>query len=205
MPKRVVIFVPGILEWPYLSKDWDTRAITWCNIFDDVFDFTDAANYFCTPIGRAFHQSRRVQRVMNCAEQYYSRGIEVSFAAHSNGVDLVLKALANMNWPTTEVLHLVSGAGLADFDQNGLNDALENKQIGRVYVYVAGKDRALRLASTLMGRWLGYGTLGLKGPMNVSAGALPLVTVETEAEFGHSTWFEPAQFQRTMRRFQRGV
>jgi hypothetical protein len=215
--RTVQIFVPGIMQFPNDSHNWDGRAQTWVNLNGEAMahhhesvTVADRADYFCGPIGRAFFQQRRVDRVIHVLKPYVDKGFSISVSAHSNGTDLILKALGLMDWPRVDALHLISGACKASFDKNGLNKAIKAQRVGRVFVYVAGKDMALRLAKGWLGKLLGYGTLGLHGPKHVlpellmsRRGLFPRaearVVVRKETEFGHSTWFGEGEFDRTMR------
>lgn len=192
----ILILVPGILTFPYSSRNWDSRAATWSNKHGILNDRTD---YYCGPISRAWHQQRRVDHVKETLQQYPEFLYERTAVVHSNGNDLIIKALADLNWPRMESLHIISGAGQADFEKNGLNYALSKGRIGKVTVYVGEKDMALRFAHSV-GWMVGFGTLGLHGPKRVRQNLLDtgrVVTVK-EKEYGHSTWFEPANFDGTM-------
>lgn len=192
--RRIFILVNGILCWPN-SHLWNFHGTTWINTHTDH----SAQNlmYFCTAVGRRFHQQARIARLVALLEAY--RGWEIYGIGHSNGCDIWVKALAQSDYPRIEALHLVSGACVADFNKNGLNGALLDGTIGRVAVYCGGQDKALLVASTWLGRALGYGCLGLHGPKNVD----PLITPDRCAKvvwptFGHSTCWQPENFQRTM-------
>jgi hypothetical protein len=135
----------------------------------------------------------------------------VVLVGHSNGAEVICRALREVEigtrgssslqgrHPVAEV-HLIAPACEADFDRNGLNAALEYGRVGAVHVYMSGQDRALRLArwSRRLFGWLGlgYGDLGLRGPVNAAG----RVFAHREATFGHSTWFAGAEFERTMQR-----
>ena len=187
------------MQWPNDAKLWDGRAATWFNVNMGNVD-TDRSDYFCTAIGRRFHQQRRIDRAKAVIGTYLGRW-DMTIACHSNGDDIILKALAQLKWPRVENLHLISGACEADFDRNGLNVALANGKIGNVSVYVAGKDKALGFVGWFKpARWLGYGTLGLKGPMNVEEHVKSMVMTVFKPAYGHGDWFtEGANFEETMR------
>lgn len=195
MSNRVLIAVNGIQTWPGDQRDWNYRACVWTQTRTDYKAMP--VEYFCGPIGRAFGQKERARKVSDLLQAY--TGHDVTLVGHSNGADVILTALdMALTYPHVAAIHLVSGATDADFDRNGLNEALEDGRVERVAVYCGGKDWALRLASGLVGRALGYGVLGLHGPRNVSAAAAAKLTVVTEPAFGHSTWWEPQRFDRTM-------
>ena len=98
-----------------------------------------------------------------------------------------------MGWPRIEELHLISGACESDFNKNGLNE--NALSIGKLSVYVAGKDKAMKLADSFFGRLLGYGALGKVGPKNMSR----VVNVIEKPSFGHSSWFSGENINDTMK------
>lgn len=207
--KRVVIFVPGILQFPNNGRNWEGRATTWINTVGSAECGVrngglraDGLHYFCGPITRAFHQLRRIHRLANLLRSY--AGWRISLVGHSNGCDIIVQALQvvrGYHLLQFEFVHLACGACEADFQKNGLNMALLSKRVGKVCVYVAGKDRALRLAHTLPGKLLGYGTLGLHGAMNVLDSVQERVGTMTWPEYGHSDCFHPSHFEVTMQHF----
>lgn len=199
LKKQVTIFVNGILTLPGDTRDWNYRAVVWTQLRVDGMR-TMAVEYFCGPIGRAFGQKKRAAKITELIQAY--AGYEITIVMHSNGAAVGLAALdACLIYPNIVALHFVSAACDADFNRNGLNEAIEDGRVGKVCVYVGGRDLALRLASLRVGRILGYGTLGLHGPKNVSVGAKDSVGVLTVPDFGHSDWWLPEHFDRTMRHF----
>lgn len=197
MTRHVVIYVNGILTWPGDARDWNFRAVTWTHKYRSTHRARNF-EYFCGPIGRAFGQHQRARHLAALIKQYQETNFLLTLVGHSNGCDVILDALKLSGWPPLEALHLVSGACEANFDANGLNSALHWGRIGTVRVYVAGRDKWLRLASRCFGRWLGYGTLGLHGPLNVSDRVENLVQTIHEPRYGHSTWWSRPAFDQTM-------
>ena len=195
---RVYIYVHGILSNAADSRVWDHRAVTWTNKF--TRHKGDNLPYICGPITRAFHQQARIDNLVLLLREY--EGCELVLAAHSNGCAIVLKALADADYPRIRHLHLFNAACQADFQANGLNGALRRGAIGQVSVYMAGQDRALRLVSWFrLARLLGYGTLGLVGPQNVAPEARRLTTdVKTGVwkGYGHSSCWSVYNFDDTM-------
>jgi hypothetical protein len=193
--KRIYLFINGILSWPGDSHGWATRAVTFFNVRTPHKGQADL--YFCTAIGRAWHQGRRIQSFVDLLRWYVDDGWEIVVAAHSNGCDIALHGLALAQFPKVQALHLFSGACSADFHRNGLNYALESGQLGSCAVYCGGQDKALKFASHA-GRWLGYGTLGLTGPENMLPGVSGLVRVVKVPDFGHSDWWADENFVSSM-------
>lgn len=199
-PLRVTVFVNGILTFPGDAKDWNFRAVTWTHMNHPVLHARNF-EYFCGPIGRAFGQHGRAKKLAALMREYEKGGHTVSLVGHSNGCDVILDALKLMDWPDIDELHLVSGACNANFRGNGLNEALKNKQVGQVFVYVAGKDRWLRLANTVMGHMLGFGTMGLHGALEIADDVKDRVHRIFKPEYDHSTWWENRYFSNTMAEF----
>lgn len=199
MKRTVIIFVNGIMNFPGDSHGWNYRAVVWTHLSGSPME-PIPVEYFCGPIGRAFGQKKRAQKICELLEAY--AGWNIILVGHSNGCAVILKALGMaLVYPRIQAIHLVSGACEADFNRNGLNEAVEGGKVGKVCVYVAGKDMALRVASHWMGRLLGYGVLGLHGMQNVPASLLDRIGQITQEDFGHSSWWEAEHFDRSMGHF----
>lgn len=198
--RQINLFEPGILNFPNDSRNWDGHACTWTNLNSDRE--SDRSDYFCTPVGRAFFQQRRINRFVNLVKQYQGKRT-INAITHSNGAAIVLTGLQQDGWPQIGSLHLISGACEASFRKNGLNLALLHGRIEKVFVYVGGKDWALRLAALRPAQWLGYGHLGLHGPQDVEPSLLSdqRVKIVTMPDYGHSDWFTPANFNSSMEMF----
>lgn len=122
----------------------------------------------------------------------FYQGWEIVLVGHSNGCDVICDTLKlNPNVQIHE-LHLISAACEADFEKNGINAI----KASRVVIYIATKDKALKLATLKPARWLGYGVLGKTGPANVRLGQR--LSIFEEEEFGHSDWFSDTNFDTTM-------
>jgi pimeloyl-ACP methyl ester carboxylesterase len=201
MKRRVYIFVNGIMCRPGDANGWNGRAVTWLHL--NSGDRAEKLEYFCSPIGRAFFQKNRAEKLAQLIERY--AGWEIVLVGHSNGTDLILEALALMDWPRIEAVHLVSGACEEDFALNGLNEALEKDRIGRLFVWMSGRDSALHVAKCRLGKFLGYGVLGLVGPKNVSLAAMQKLAIHRWPALDHSDCFKPYNFDTTMRGFIAGL
>lgn len=202
MNKSVHIFVNGILNFPGGAENWNGRAATWCllrGILAERFE------YYCGPISRAFGQWRRARKLAGTISYYLNAGFTVNIAAHSNGADVTLKALRILRWPKVGRLHLISAATDADFDRNGLNNALRNGAIESVTVYVGARDLPLWLVKhSRLARWIGFGALGL-GPRNVCSEVKDRVRVVRRGSGGHSDWFDvdSGRFDELMKEIER--
>jgi hypothetical protein len=209
---KVFIYINGIDTFPGDTRNWNARAVTWThtrlnvNVLEDVHEgeanVAEKVEYFCGPIGAAFGQDERADKLVELLEEYRKRpDCEIHIAAHSNGAKVTLEGLKLLGWPTVKSLHLVCAVCEADFRWNGLNDALWHKRVGRVHVYRGGRDWALKLAHTWPAKLLGYGILGLHGPRQVWREFMvdDRVVVMDWPDFGHGTCWEPKHFDRTMR------
>ncbi len=195
MNTPILLTVPGIMQFPYDSRNWSPHTRTWCNQHGLK---SDGADYFCGPLTRCLHQERRVERVKTILQAYPEVQYDRTLMVHSNGDDLLMKALAELNWPRVQDLHLFSGAGGSDFDALGLNSALSKGRIQNIFVYVGGRDLPMRIAK-YAGWMVGFGTLGLHGPDRVwPAFKDKRVRTIVRPDYGHSTWFTPANFDDTM-------
>lgn len=185
------------MNQPGASTNWNGRAVTWTHTRTD--NWAEKIEYFCSPIGRAFGQDKRAEKLTSTLGYY--KGWDIVLVGHSNGAAVILEALRIAGYPRIEAIHLVSGACEADFWQNGLNAALIANEIGKVFVYVGGKDMAMRYARTWLARWLGYGTLGLHGAINIADVCKDSVGTLTWPDFGHSDCFHDDHFDSTMKHF----
>jgi hypothetical protein len=196
--KRVTFFIPGILDFPGDHTNWDGRAVTWTQRREIAF--AERMDYLALVLTRWLFHRARVRRLFRMLEFYH--GFDISLVSHSNGAHIVVDLFRFSNdIPKVSSIHLVCAACEADFIRNGLNRLLVNGQVERVAVYSAGKDRALALAHTLPGRVLGYGTLGLSGPLNVLPSVLNKVSLVKWDDYGHSTCWEDSHFDNTMANF----
>lgn len=200
---HVFIFVNGILSDPGAHDGWTDRAVSW--VHRNTVHQAEKFEYHSRALTRRLRQQLHANALRALLRGYSDRIIHL--AGHSNGSDIILRALDGL-FMRVATVHLISGACEASFTKNKLNGALLDARIGQVYVYVAGSDRAMRwarLSQRLFG-WLGlgYGTLGLAGPLEVDPALQDMVRrgVVTiwEREFGHSTWFDKDHFETTMRR-----
>lgn len=190
--KRIYIFVNGIMCRPGDSHNWNSRAVTW--IHRHTGDRAEKLEYFCGPVSRAFFQKWRAEKLANLIRKY--EGWEIVLVGHSNGTAIILLTLALMEWPQIKTVHLVSAACERDFKKNGLNAAITNQRIGKVFVWMSGKDSALHVAKRKIGRLLGYGTLGLDGPKDAIDASVILWAARD-----HSDCFKSYNFEATMRGF----
>lgn len=198
MSSRIHLFANGIANVPGKITNWNDRAVSWCierGLLADKFEYLSGGLLF-----RWLTQRGHVRDLVEVLNGHAARPL--TLVGHSNGCDLIVKALQTAR-VSNAVVHLISPACGADCRQNGLNLALRLRKVSRLYVHYGGKDAAMRwarLSQLTVGMFgLGYGTMGLDGPTNVDDCFMPRVLVHREPDFGHSTWFEPKYFETTMR------
>ena len=199
--RKIILAINGINTWPGDSKNWNLRFGVWVDMNCDENVRAHAVEYFCDALGRAVGQKNRCLKVVELIGEYEDWDIDI--VGHSNGCAVAIEALRLAGWPRIGSLHLVSGACEARFDKNGLNVALINRHIDRVFVYVSGRDMALRLASEPLARLLGYGNLGLHGPLNVASvlgpGRVSTIDDGPWMNYGHSGCWQESEFDTTCR------
>lgn len=203
-------FVNGIRTKPGDGKNWNGRAVTHVHCLNgrDLFGpcvVAEKIEYFSLAIARPWGQPARAEKLARTAHRYdlpESGSWKKIAVAHSNGCDVVCDALQNYPALAFDAVHLVCAACEADFGKNGLNTAMRQGRVKKVFVYVAGKDSLLRLASRWMARTLlGYGTLGLSGPLNVGVDYKSRVTTVREGawrSYDHSDCWSDDNFENTM-------
>jgi len=196
---RFYLFINGILTSPEDRHSWTDRAVTWTESHYGYL--SDRYEYFSDALTRRLFQEARVRDCAARLRQYAN--IDRIVVGHSNGADIACRLLCLEKEPSLELaaLHLLAPAAEADFEKNGLNHALLTGRLGHVHLYCSRNDAALRLAQftqlfSFLG--LGYGSLGRTGPQNVDPRIADRVTVTWRDDFGHSTWFAPAEFAKTM-------
>jgi hypothetical protein len=191
--KKVYIYVNGILNFPGSADNWTGKAVT--HTMTRTGHYAEKVEYlsFAT-IDRILGQRKRAKKLAKTLS--YWEGAEIHLVGHSNGGDVIFDALRYLSWPKIKSIQLFAPACGNDFKQLGVLEAQENGAIGFVTVYISGKDGALKLASTFLGRLFGYGELGRTGPMN----HLPERTeVVRRDDWGHSDWWLDQNFNWSMR------
>ena len=162
---KFYLFINGILTVPDGRTGWVDRAVTWTE--SHYGQLAEKYEYFSGALTRRLFQGTRVRECAELLENY--RGLDLVLVGHSNGADIACRLLQTTTFRFAEV-HLIAAAADADFEKNGLNDALLTGRLGRVALYGSHHDGALRLAQlseALSFLGLGYGALGRTGPKNV--------------------------------------
>jgi len=190
--RRVFIYVNGILTFPGRSSNWTGRAVTATHLLTQAR--AEKVEYLSFPtLTRLLGQRRRVNRLIRTIGFY--RGWKITLVGHSNGAAVIADALKRLDWYPIDEVILFSPACDADMERNGFAAALREKRLSRVRIYIAGKDWALRLAMSFLGKLCGYGSLGLTGPRHFVS---PAVQVVEKPNWNHSEWWTDTNFPWTM-------
>ncbi len=200
-PRFVYILVPGIR-----TATGDNSA--WCvRMADDIMRARPEAKatefrYYAGPLTRRIKQARHARQLASVIEQWARAGFKAVVVGHSNGCDLIERAMRLVTVPVY-ALHLIAAASDNDFCRNGYVEKLLSESIHEVHVYYSASDAVLSRAaraSRLFGfLGLGYGSLGELGPVNVPASIIgTAVRLHKRAYMGHSDWFSGAHYADTM-------
>lgn len=196
--KDFYLIIPGIETDATDQFHWSRRLATQIEVSTNAK--AEAYQYHVKWYSRWIHQQRNVDSVVRKIKER-SPTERVHLIGHSNGCDLILRALRALRqvdgMTVVHTLHLYSGATDPDFRSNGLNDALEQNDLFEVHIYCSHDDWVLkRLApvSRGLGHWVGLGfdNLGYVGPRGVLPSVEDDVTVHLADGFGHGTWFDEA-------------
>lgn len=189
MPKRVYIFINGILTKPSDTDAWTDRAEAW--IIGNTEYKATKFEYFSGAITRRLFQNARVDMVRKIVEPYLKDNYEVVLVGHSNGCDIICRLIDKYHAVRATEIHLIAAACEHDFRKNGLALAMRTGRVGKVYCYLSHNDKSLSTAvvSSWLLSWigLGYGYLGLVGPSNAPNAGRTMVRWDDSKD--HSDWF----------------
>lgn len=200
-----MLLVPGINQDVASLSSWPNRSAPFFNARDDWK--TQALMYQTVGVLANLGESERVETLARILTDYGGiAGLGLHGSAHSNGTRVHVSAIQEAGAAChIKTLHLMCGAIDADYQANGLNELLLKGRIDHVYNYRAGKDQAMKLENTLVGKAL-FGltipehSLGLIGPLNVN----PIIQDQGRVhivewpEFDHSTCFEDVNLNATL-------
>lgn len=198
MNNTIYILVNGICTNPEDVEAWTDRAEAWLD--EHTKAKATKMEYKAGVLTRRWYQNERVENLQKICKRYL--GDKIILVGHSNGCDIIERMLKKGLTGKIQEIHLIAAASEHDFVKNGYNNALKSERVGKIVVYTSPIDKALQKAkwSSSMFGWLGlgYGYLGLVGPLNVDPSAKDRVVVYNE-EMSHSQWFSKKFFERTMK------
>lgn len=197
MKKVTYIFINGILNKAGNINNWNTRACMW---IDEKTNFkAERYEYESDIIFRRFGQEKRVNDIQTIINRL-SQG-DIILVGHSNGCDLIERLVKRYTHYFKEI-HLIAGASERNFKTNGFNEALRDRKIGEIFIYMSRYDNALKKAkwSTRLFGWLGlgYGYIGLVGPSKIAKDVkFKVHTIDMKRD--HQDWFSTQNFDETMK------
>ena len=199
MSRTAYICIPGIMANPSWQDGWTDRAVEWIHDAGNAGETAEKFEYYASFWGRRLGQAKRATSLATLLNKRLNR--RVVLTGHSNGTDIICRALALGGHAA--VVNLVAPACERDFWRNGLNEALRQRRVEKVNVWISGHDVPMKLAlwsKRLLG-WagLGYGTLGIDGPANIAADVNPSVNIITKPDWQHGTYWLPEFFDPFMR------
>ena len=195
----VEINVPGILSWPGHADAWTDRAVTLAHTYFNLHG--EKLEYLSGLLTRRIHQQRRAEILAAKIHQYQRKGWNIFLRGHSNGCDVILRALSLVHGHV-EGVQLIAAAAESDCDRNGLNHSLSNGTVGRFVLCCSPNDRALwlaRITHHLLNTFsAGYGSLGFTGPKNLHHPTAHRVRTIWAQGFDHGDWVSPDHLAHTM-------
>lgn len=156
--------------------------------------FATEFRYYAGALTRRFKQARHARELASVIDKWASKGFSVSLVGHSNGCDLIERAL-KICCARVENLHLISAASEANLAKAGYESLLESGDIYKIFIYCSRKDFVLKTFAKFSRIFnpfgLGYGILGYTGPTS------PLIDARVsviQRNLGHSEWFEKGNY-----------
>lgn len=201
--RDVLLFINGILTRPGDAFAWTDLAVRWMINHGPAMTRGDRFEYGCPALLRRFFLRGHACDLARVIGEYaagHGHHPRLHLAGHSNGCELIARAVQLSSAPIASI-HLIAGAVDRDFRVNGLGDRILRGQVGKAWCYCSHGDYVLKYAARpsqiFKAIGLGYGDLGGRGPIGVT----PQHRIETHwaDDYGHSDWFLPDNFDRTMR------
>lgn len=205
MEKIKWVAVPGINTNSEDNENWSPRACDWIELYtnDSAREFDNELG----PITRRFKLQKKAIELARLIERLASEGFRIKLIGHSNGCEIIRRALLLTN-VRVEVVHLVAGACDHDFERGEWNRLIREKRIKIIIVHASKSDEALKFGKWTTG-WLrpfgwGYGWSGLIGPKNVALELKDSVVTIWHDEIWkgkhlHSDYWISERFETTMR------
>jgi len=189
MNRLAYIFVPGVLNLPSSASAWTDRAVTWIHV-RQACEVAEKFEYLALPLSRRILAERRAEQLAALIERYPIDTFSLVVVGHSNGCDVILRALWRATRPANFV-HFFAPAIAVNPRQHRLVRQLREGRIGFLNIHLAGRDRVLD-----------RGFLGGAGADAVRSQFAEEhhTTIHSDPRHGHSTYWAPAHFEDTMRR-----
>lgn len=206
--KVIWLIIRGICGNPSDCLEWEQRAVDW--ILQDPYcrerGYTARSDtYSCLPLTVWMREKERAHNFANVLKTYVDAGFKIHIMCHSNGTRVAREGMRLLKWPRVETVHFLNGACDSDFNRTGFNWAIKRNRIGLFYYYVAGRDWAMKIENTILGK-LDFALpenscpLGLRGPRFVDKQVTHRVIEGSRdwGKYGHSTALDDDHFDGTM-------
>jgi predicted alpha/beta hydrolase family esterase len=190
--RNCYIIVPGINTSTKNNFDWFVRLTEDLMRVGSGCPVAIEYRYTTGAIFRRLSQGKRAKEIKNLIEKW-SENFNVVLIGHSNGCDLIQRAL-KITQAKVKNVHAFAGAAEDNIQKTGFYDALNSGRLEKLFVYHSKTDKALGLAArasrifSFLG--LGYGTLGLHGAVNVPNTLKDKVFNFSFDGYGHGTYFK---------------
>lgn len=199
MQRTVEINVPGILSWPGKADSWTDRAVTIAHTKLGIYG--EKLEYLSGVLTRPIHQNARAEMLAKLIDRYARRGWRIYLRGHSNGCDVILRAIG-FHRHHIEAVQLIAAAAEADCWENNINGYLITGTVGRIVLCCSPNDRALwlaRITHNLLSKFsAAYGSLGFTGPKNIAPATRHRVRTIWAEGFDHGDWVSPENLLATM-------
>ena len=211
MHGEVWILLNGIRTVAGAPDGWVDRASrlmrTRWSLHAEKFEYT--TSFLFT---RAAFQPERVRDLEYYINAYREEGWKVNLIGHSNGGELITRAVRDYPHDNIGKVVLIAGATEKDMVESGWDDALHSGEVDELVIFKSDGDKTLKKAAgwsqKLFGwnkltRPLSYGQMGLYGPQNVAEDIKDKVKVIDAGEaygkhLDHSEYFEDEHLLRTL-------
>lgn len=198
MKRILYVITNGIMTRPGQIDGFTNKIVTGINtMFPDDPVKAENPDYWAGPLTRRFRQQRRAKKIVKMISYYVDKGFEIVYGGHSNGCDMGLRVIRLLDVPVKEV-HFFAPACEPDLEKSGMAEWLRTGKVGKLKLYISGKDKAMRFARIrIFG--LGYGNLGGQDPEDLRKLIGP-ENVIYEPKYGHGTWFDDDKLNETIKR-----
>lgn len=193
--RRAYILIPGIHTRTDDVTAWPVRMAD--EIMQKCSATSPAASeyrYYTGAISRRLNQQNHAEWLASLSDKYAAAGFDVVVAAHSNGADILQRALPLMRQPIAAA-HLIAAASDRDLSRAGWLRAILTCKLGSLHCYVSAGDKALgrwaALSQSLRWLGLGYGRLGQLGPklpLKLPADLLAKIHIHRDNSQTHTSW-----------------
>lgn len=188
--RTLYIVIPGIYTSTQKHFDWYVRLAEDIMRRGEGFPVALEYRYNTCAFFRRMQQHKRAQEIANIIESW--DGFNIVLIGHSNGVDLIQRALSIAKSKVDKVFAF-GAATYSDLQITGFYKAFKEGRLNNLFVYASKKDAALKYAANLSNLFsflgLGYGLLGYYGANNIPETFKNKVENIFKNDFRHNDYF----------------